>query len=191
METNGKMIEVKNLSFAYGSHQILSELTFSIPAGGVTTIMGANGCGKSTLFSLMTKNLSPQKGKILFDGKDIAAMRISEFAKKVSIVHQYNTAAEDITVEQLVGYGRTPYQKMLGNRSDEDEKLIQWAIEVTGIGEFNQAISFSDEVIGLKSGKVAMIGKPQEVITTENIENLYGVHLPVIELDGQKVVLTA
>lgn len=259
METNGKMIEVKNLSFAYGSHQILSELTFSIPAGGVTTIMGANGCGKSTLFSLMTKNLSPQKGKILFDGKDIAAMRISEFAKKVSIVHQYNTAAEDITVEQLVGYGRTPYQKMLGNRSDEDEKLIQWAIEVTGIGEFrdrevgclsggqrqrvwiamalaqntkilfldepttyldiryqleildlvrklnreygitiimvlhdiNQAISFSDEVIGLKSGKVAMIGKPQEVITTGNIENLYGVYLPVIELDGQKVVLTA
>lgn len=62
METNA--MEVKNLSFSYGSNQILSDISLTIPRGKITTIMGANGCGKSTLFSLMTKNLTPGKGKI-------------------------------------------------------------------------------------------------------------------------------
>ena len=69
METNA--MEVKNLSFSYGSNQILSDISLTIPRGKITTIMGANGCGKSTLFSLMTKNLTPGKGKILLEEKSI------------------------------------------------------------------------------------------------------------------------
>ena len=49
METNA--MEVKNLSFSYGSNQILSDISLTIPRGKITTIMGANGCGKSTVFS--------------------------------------------------------------------------------------------------------------------------------------------
>ena len=77
METNA--MEVKNLSFSYGSNQILSDISLTIPRGKITTIMGANGCGKSTLFSLMTKNLTPGKGKILpgrKEHKKIFAQRI-------------------------------------------------------------------------------------------------------------------
>ena len=46
--------------------------------------MGANGCGKSTLFSLMTKNLYPGKGNIFLKGKNI--QNLKEFARKVAIV---------------------------------------------------------------------------------------------------------
>lgn len=129
METNA--MEVKNLSFSYGSNQILSDISLTIPRGKITTIMGANGCGKSTLFSLMTKNLTPGKGKILLEEKSIKKYSLSEFARKVSIVHQHNSAAEDITIERLVSYGRTPYQKMLGGKSEEDERLIEQALQVT------------------------------------------------------------
>ena len=123
METNA--MEVKNLSFSYGSNQILSDISLTIPRGKITTIMGANGCGKSTLFSLMTKNLTPGKGKILLEEKSIKKYSLSEFARKVSIVHQHNSAAEDITIERLVSYGRTPYQKMLGGKSEENGKAAQ------------------------------------------------------------------
>lgn len=44
-------MEVRDLSFAYGSNQILKDISLMIKEGKITTIMGANGCGKSTLFS--------------------------------------------------------------------------------------------------------------------------------------------
>ena len=57
--------------------------------------------------------------------------------------------------------------------------------------EINQAITYSDEVIGLKDGNIVMQGKPQEVITAESMKELYGVSLKVVEVEGKKVVLTA
>lgn len=259
METKENLMEVKHVSFSYGKNTILSDLSFAVKEGNITTVMGANGCGKSTLFSLMTKNQTPGKGKILLEGKNIANLRFIDFAKWVSIVHQYNSAADDITVERLVSYGRTPYQKMLGTRTKEDEELVERAMEVTGIlpyrdreiaalsggqrqrvwiamalaqntkilfldepttyldiryqleilelvkklnreygitilmvlHEINQAITYSDEVIGLKDGSIVMQGKPQEVITAESMKELYGVSLKVVEVEGKKVVLTA
>ena len=259
METKENLMEVKHVSFSYGKNTILSDLSFAVKEGNITTVMGANGCGKSTLFSLMTKNQTPGKGKILLEGNNIANLRFIDFAKRVSIVHQYNSAADDITVERLVSYGRTPYQKMLGTRTKEDEELVERAMEVTGIlpyrdreiaalsggqrqrvwiamalaqntkilfldepttyldiryqleilelvkklnreygitilmvlHEINQAITYSDEVIGLKDGSIVMQGKPQEVITAESMKELYGVSLKVVEVEGKKVVLTA
>ena len=123
---------VKNLSFAYGKHQVLQGLDFSLREGKITTLIGANGCGKSTLFNLMTKNLKPDQGEIQFRGQDIAHLRLKDFAKEVAIVHQYNTAPPDLTVEKLVGYGRTPYHTLgLSGDPQQDEEKIRWALEIT------------------------------------------------------------
>ena len=56
--------------------------------------------------------------------------------------------------------------------------------------DINQAIYFSDKVIGLKGGLVEILGKPNDVITTESIETLYGIRLDVTKIEGQKFVLT-
>lgn len=123
---------VKNLSFAYGKHQVLQGLDVSLREGKITTLIGANGCGKSTLFNLMTKNLKPDQGEIQFRGQDIAYIRLKDFAKEVAIVHQYNTAPPDLTVEKLVGYGRTPYHTLgLSGDPQQDEEKIRWALEIT------------------------------------------------------------
>ena len=59
-------------------------------------------------------------------------MRLKDFAKEVSIVHQYNTAPVDLSVEKLVGYGRTPYHTMgLSPDPKEDEEKIRRALEIT------------------------------------------------------------
>nr|WP_294675710.1 ABC transporter ATP-binding protein [uncultured Blautia sp.] len=131
-------MEVKNVFFSYGKNEILKGASLKIEKGKVTTIMGANGCGKSTLFSLMTKNLAPGKGKILLGGKNISNLKLNEFARKVAIVHQYNTAADDITVERLVSFGRTPHLGMMGIRGEEDERYVNWAMEVTNVSQFRE-----------------------------------------------------
>lgn len=129
--------KVENLSFSYGKHQVIRNLSLTIHKGGIITIIGANGCGKSTLFHLLTKNLQPESGSILVNGKNISDIRLKEFAGQAAIVHQYNTAPADLTVEKLIGYGRTPYHTMgIPRDSVEDKKKIQWAMEITNTEKY-------------------------------------------------------
>lgn len=126
------VFQIRGLSFAYGKHAVLKGLDLDLHAGRITTLIGANGCGKSTLFHLMTKNLRPDTGRILLHGQDISACRLRDFARQVAIVHQYNTAPADLSVEKLVAYGRTPYQTMgLSIDPEADAEKIRWALEIT------------------------------------------------------------
>lgn len=127
-----KVFQIRGLSFAYGKHTVLKGLDLDLHAGRITTLIGANGCGKSTLFHLMTKNLRPDAGRILLRDQDISACRLRDFARQVAIVHQYNTAPADLSVEKLVAYGRTPYQTMgLSPDPEADAEKIRWALEIT------------------------------------------------------------
>lgn len=131
---NNSCYTLKNLSFSYGKKQILHQLNASIPAGKIVTIMGANGCGKSTLFQLLTKNLKPDEGTICLGNTSIEDISLSQFSRKVAIVHQNNTAPSDLTVEQLVSYGRIPFTRMGRSISKEkDIKMIDHAMKITGI----------------------------------------------------------
>lgn len=129
---NNITYSVDDLFFAYGKHEVLKGLSFDLHVGKITTLIGANGCGKSTLFNLMTKSLKPDSGKILLGGKNLADIRLKEFAKQVAIVHQYNTAPADLSVEKLISYGRTPYHTLgLSPDAKEDEEKVGWAMEIT------------------------------------------------------------
>lgn len=123
---------IKDLHFSYGNHEVLKGLSVDLHKGVITTLIGANGCGKSTLFNLMTKNLKPNSGSIFFEKENLAEIKLRNFAKKVAIVHQYNTAPNDLTVEKLVSYGRTPYQTFKKSQdSEESENKVKWAMEIT------------------------------------------------------------
>lgn len=146
MESN-VLYSAENLSFSYGKNQVLKNLSFNLTKGKITTLIGANGCGKSTLFNLMTKNLKADQGTIKLRGKDINNIKLKEFAKETAIVHQYNTAPEDITVETLVSYGRTLYQSFgISRNAKEDEQKIQWAMEITN------TLKYKDKPVSQLSG---------------------------------------
>ncbi len=130
-----KVFKINNLGFAYGERVIFNDLSLDITKGKVTTIMGANGCGKSTLFNLMTKNLPIGKGEITLKGRTLQHIPLKEYAQQVAIVHQYNTVAEDITVEELVRYGRLPYDKFIKSNKEreiDDQKVLR-ALKITGL----------------------------------------------------------
>ena len=81
----------------------------------------------------MTKNLVPGGGKISFCNRPLSEIRLKDFAKKAAIVHQYNTAPSDLTVEKLVSYGRTPHHTFgLSKNAEEDRGIITRAMEITG-----------------------------------------------------------
>ena len=122
--------EVQNLSFSYGEHQVLQEMSFSLQKGKITTLIGANGCGKSTLFQLLTRNLKPDQGEICLYGENLRNMKLKDLAKKAAIVHQYHTAPADLSVEKLIGYGRIPHRRTGSFKmSEKDVERVEWAME--------------------------------------------------------------
>lgn len=252
------VFDIKGLTFSYGTNEVIKGLDLSITQGKVTTLIGANGCGKSTLFNLITKNLRPQRGEIRLEGKDISQVKLKDFARQVAIVHQYNTAPADISVEKLVAFGRTPYHGFgsLSN-SEEDEEKIKRALEITNteklkdkevaqlsggqkqrvwiamalaqdtkilfldepttyldiryqlqilklvrklneeygmtvimvLHDINQSLYYSDEIVAMKDGMITAQGKPEEIITSELIKNVYDVELGISAVNGKPFVL--
>lgn len=128
------LFTIKDLCFSYGKENVLNSIDLTFHKGKITTLIGANGCGKSTLFNLMTKNLKFNNGSIFLENKKISDILLKEFAKKVAIVHQYNRVPVDLTVEKLVSYGRTPYMTFgISSDAKEDQKQINRAMEITQI----------------------------------------------------------
>lgn len=147
MDKNSYVFDIKDLTFSYGTNKVIDGLNVSIMEGKVTTLIGTNGCGKSTLFNLITKNLKAQSGEILLGGKDISQIKLKDFAKQVAIVHRYNTAPADISVEKLVSFGRTPHHGFgsLAN-TQEDEYKIRQALEITN------TVKLKDKAVSQLSG---------------------------------------
>ncbi|MCW6089176.1 ABC transporter ATP-binding protein [Clostridium sporogenes] len=133
-----KSIETKNLDIAYEDTLIVKELNMQIPKGKITSIIGANGCGKSTILKAVGRILKPKNGLVHLSGQDISKLSTKEIAKKMAILPQNPTAPSGLTVSELVAYGRFPHQKGFGNLTKEDKKIVKWALDATKLSEFER-----------------------------------------------------
>lgn len=129
-------IKVDKINVGYSADTlILKDLNINIPIGKTTAIIGPNGCGKSTLLKSIGRILDLKKGAIFLDGKEIHRMPTKELASKLAILPQSPIAPQGLTVEELVSFGRYPYQKGLGKLTEEDKDIVSWAIEATNLSE--------------------------------------------------------
>src|SRR5690625_910370 len=116
-------MEVKKITFAYQDKVTrLHQVSTSINKGEITTIIGPNGCGKSTFLSVLTNFNAPQEGQIVLDGKILNKYKPKELAKKLGVVHQKNVAPEDMTVEKLVHYGQKTHKNKKNSTEMENFK---------------------------------------------------------------------
>lgn len=129
-------IEVKNLSIAYDESLIVDNLNVRIPEGKITTIIGPNGCGKSTILKSLGRIMKPQNGMIYINGDDIRELSTKEIAKRMAVLPQSPQSPNGLTVGELVAYGRYPHQKGFGNLTPEDKKIVSWALDATKISAF-------------------------------------------------------
>ncbi|WP_270168063.1 ABC transporter ATP-binding protein [Paenibacillus sp. SYP-B4298] len=125
-----------NLDIAYEKRLIVENLNIAIPQGKITALVGANGSGKSTILKTLARLMSPKNGSVLLDGKSIHKQSTKEVAKQLAILPQNPTAPDGLTVSELVSYGRFPYQKGFGSLSAEDRRIVNWALEATGMSMF-------------------------------------------------------
>jgi len=80
------LLAVENLSAGYGDVRVLWDISFTVPAGEITCIVGSNGAGKSTLLRTMSGLVLASSGRIVFDGKDIVGLPADEILAR-GIVH--------------------------------------------------------------------------------------------------------
>jgi len=114
---------------------VIPELSVSLPEGKITAIVGANGCGKSTILKAFSRILFPFSGEVLLGADIVHSLPSRKLAQRLSILPQASQAPESLTVRELVSYGRFPHRRWLRGAHPDDAAMVQWALQVTGVEE--------------------------------------------------------
>lgn len=162
-------IEIKNLEIKYGNKVAVYDVNFKVEDGEIVTIIGPNGSGKSTLVKAISRFLKPSRGNIIFNDVDINLIPTKMIAKKMAVLPQVKNVSTDITVEDLVSYGRYPHLGFGKKLSKKDRDVIAWAIDKTGLNQLK-----SRYVLTLSGGErqrawiaMALAQKPEVLILDE------------------------
>ena len=127
------MLEVKDLSFSYGSRRVLDQVSFTACTGEVIAVLGANGAGKSTLFKCILGLLKPSSGNIFLSGKDIRKLTRAEIAEKAAYIPQTETPVFNYTVFDSVLMGTTGTLSPLKIPGEKQKNRTAKALEMMSI----------------------------------------------------------
>ncbi|MEU3451093.1 ABC transporter ATP-binding protein [Streptomyces thermolilacinus] len=127
-------ISARELTLGHGGEPVARGIGVTLAPGAVTALVGPNGSGKSTLLRALARLHTPDAGRIVLDGRDLAEYRPRELARKLSFLTQSPIVPAGVTVEELVAYGRHPHQGLLGRGGgDEDREAVAWALDATNL----------------------------------------------------------
>ncbi|WP_329026222.1 ABC transporter ATP-binding protein [Streptomyces sp. NBC_00690] len=129
--TTTHSLAAEGLTLGYGERTVVESLDLVVPPGGITAIVGANACGKSTLLRSMSRLLAPRAGRVVLDGKEVHRLPAKELARTLGLLPQSPVAPEGITVSDLVGRGRHPHQRVFSRWNAEDDAAVAAALEAT------------------------------------------------------------
>lgn len=128
------IISLSQLSVGYTlSHPVISDINLELRSGQLACLIGENGIGKSTLLKTLTGFLPKLKGSLLLGNRDIESFSQRELARQVSIVLTQKPDVQNLTIEEIIGLGRSPYTGFFGRLRAEDRKVVDDAIDTMGI----------------------------------------------------------
>lgn len=243
-------INIENISYQVEDRMILEDISMHVNQGDFITILGRNGCGKSTIIKAIAKEINVG-GTIEFFNEDIQKIKSKVLARKLAVLNQHSNVSEDITIREYVAYGRIQFRGLFKSEVKEDVQIIDKMLSLTGLkgmesrylstlsgGELkrvhlalclvkqpkvlildeptnhldvkyqfellklirkinqedkvtvicvlhdiNQAIKFSDYLYLIKDGKIYANGSSEEVITLENIKEVFDVDITIHKLE--------
>lgn len=127
-------ITLSHLSVGYKiGHAVVSDINLTLQSGKLASLIGANGVGKSTLLKTLTGFLPKLEGSLLLDGKDISEFSQRALARQISIVLTQKPDVLNLTVEEIVGLGRSPYTGFFGKLHANDQQIVDESITAVGI----------------------------------------------------------
>lgn len=133
MET---ILEVKDIHVSISGKVIIPSINLTLKKGKVYSIIGPNGCGKTTLIRAISRNLRPSRGEVFLNGRNIFKQKSKDVAKIMAVLSQTHDTMNDVSVRQLVSYGRFAYKSWWAGSKEEDTKIIEDSLKKTGMKEF-------------------------------------------------------
>jgi ATP-binding cassette, subfamily C, bacterial len=148
-----KNIEFDSVSFSYGEHRILDKVSFSIPAGVITCLVGDSGSGKTTIADLVIGLITPESGTIRVDGHDLASLHVHSWRHSIGYVPQENLLLHDSILHNVA----------LGDPSLKREDAER-ALKIAGAWDFVSRLPDGvDSVVG-ERGTLLSGGQRQRVM---------------------------
>jgi iron complex transport system ATP-binding protein len=141
-----EVLNIANLSFAYGDKEVFNDISFSMRSGEIFCLMGPNGCGKTTLIDSIMAIHKPKSGEIDLAGMPLNSYKRHQLARRVAYVPQMHNITFPYTVKEIVVMGRTAYTGAFGEPKPEDEQIALEALEKTGM------LGFAERPYNLLSG---------------------------------------
>jgi len=248
------VITLEEVTIAYQNQTVLEKVNLNIEKGVITTFLGPNGSGKTSLMSTINRTIKPVNGKIYIDGKDIGKLSFKNLSKIVATVPQLYNSYFNYSVFDMVLLGRAPHIGYMPKKDDAlkaEEAICQMGIEHLKNKEFNrlsggerqlvmiaraiaqnteiilldeptsyldlknqlkvlsmvkeinllkkatcimtlhdpnQALMYSDKIVLFNNGSV-VTGTIESMINAENIFNVYGIKVEVMNINGKKYVI--
>ena len=165
-------IEIKGVEFGYSSSPVLKNIDLKINGPQLVSIIGPNGVGKSTLIHCINKILSPTKGTVLVDDKDVSGTSLKELALKVGYVPYSANDAFPLSVVDTVLMGRHPHSNWKSLDSDLDvvyETLKLINIEHLSMRSFDELSAGQHQKVMIARG---LVQEPEILLLDEPTSNL-------------------
>mgnify|MGYP000961459709 CR=1 FL=1 len=133
-------LELRNLSCGYGQHRVIDNISFTINTREVIGLLGANGCGKTTLIKTILGLLPVHGGEVLLDGENIKYWSSAQIARVVGYIPQMHTPPFPFQVLDVVLMGRTAHIKPFASPAKKDIKIAERVLEMLGISYLRNRI---------------------------------------------------
>lgn len=144
-------IELKQLSVGYelpgeAPLEVLKNVNLTAAPGEMVALIGGNGIGKSTLLRTLAAFQPWFAGDVQIGGQSLKKLHPKEIARIMSFVSTENIRVPNLSVFDLVAYGRFPYTNWIGMLTDQDKKIVSEAIKNVGLQGFEHrpAMQISD-----------------------------------------------
>ena len=127
----------KNMCVGYDQKPLIKEIEITLHKGEILSLIGPNGAGKSTVLKSIAGQLKLLDGTVYLGEENLSAMKVSDLAKKMSVLFTEKIRAELKTCRDVVATGRYPYTGWFGVLSKEDEQIVDEVMELIHITELS------------------------------------------------------
>ncbi|SLK05461.1 ABC transporter ATP-binding protein [Novosphingobium mathurense] len=159
-----RSIAFRDVVFGYEEKEALDRVSFSIPAGRTTALVGASGSGKTTIVNLLLRLYRPEAGQILLDDTDIATIRREEWLRAIAV------AGQDIDLVE-----GTVRDNVLMARSDANRAALADAYALSGLADMLAGLEYGDrdwigqQGLNLSGGERQRVGLARAILRDPGI----------------------
>ncbi len=190
------MLQMNGISRYFGSKAAVSDVSLEIPDGAFVGIIGRSGAGKSTLLRMINRLVDPGAGNIMFDGKNVTALKgqaLRDWRSDCAMIFQQFNLAGRLDVLTNILTGRlnkvSTLSSVLGMWSDQDRAIALAALEQFDMASF--AAQRADSLSGGQQQRVAiaraLVQEPRLILADEPIASLDPRNTKLV-MDGLKAI---